>query len=362
MRKILFILLIFNVLQINAQTNVLQVGKGTLPQNYISYFLPQTEIVVEVNVKRTIQKSGRFANFAKRLLALNNVITSNSEKYELESVNISYNILPDTLKNFAVEINAKTTAYNLHLSPNRIIKGVNVASTSLNAQEGDRKGTPLQASPDTTLLFDYSLLSEDALMATSEARMAEFAARQIFKIRESRMEILSGEGIIEILSGESEKEINVSALQVVLNELDKMEKELVALFEGKSITFTETKTFRIIPKTAMENEVIFRFSQLLGIVEKDDLAGRPITMSVLPQNDNLNLNEQEKKVKKFGIFYNVSSSAQVAIFDGNKTLAENNLLFSQFGTLNFLPAELFNNKNTQVIFTESGDIEFIGAY
>ena len=291
-------MLIFNTLLINAQTNVVQVGKGFLPQNHISYFLPQTEIVVEVSVKRTIQKNGRFANYAKRLLALNNAITSKSEKYELEKVNITYNIIPDTLKNFAVEINAKTTAYNLYLSQNKIIKGVNIASTSLS----DRNGLPLprktqNENPDTLLLFDYSMLSEDALMATSEAKMAEIAAKQIFRIRESKM---------EILSGESEKEYSGDALQLVINELDKIEKELVALFEGKSITFTETKIFRFIPKNRIENEVIFRFSPLLGIVEKDNLAGRAITMSVLPQNIINNLNEQNKKVKKNGICYNVS--------------------------------------------------------
>ena len=346
MKKTLFILLIFSILQINAQTNVVQIGKGILPQNYISYFLPQTEIVVEISVKRTIQKNGKFANYAKRLLATNNVIISNSERYELEKVNISYNIVPDTLKNFAVEINSKTTAYNLHLSPNRIIKGVNIsASTSLS----DRENTPVKEYIDTTILFDYSVLSEDALMATSEARMAEFAAKQIFRIRESRM---------EILSGESETEYSGDALQLVISELDKAEKELVALFEGKSITFTETKILRFIPKSAIENEIIFRFSPLLGIVEKDDLAGRPITMSVLPNTFD-NQNEPEKKVKKFGIFYNLSSSAQISIFDGNKQLAENNFLFPQFGTLKFLPAELFNNKNTQVIFTEFGNIELI---
>ena len=350
MRKILSILLILNTLQISAQTNVVQVGKGTLPQNHISYFLPQTEIVVEVSIKRTIQKNGRFANYAQRLLALNNVITSNLNKYELENVNISYNIIPDTAKIFAAEINSKTTAYNLLLSPNRIIKGVNVsdASTSLNDREGS---TPLSHFLDTTLIFDYSVLAEDALMATSEAKMAEFAAKQIFRIRESRM---------EILSGDSETEYSGDALLLVIRELDKIEKELVALFEGKSITFTETKIFRFIPQTAIENEIIFRFSPLLGIVEKDDLAGRPITMSILPQYIlSETLNKSEKKVKKFGIYYNVSISAQIAIFDGNKQLAGNNFLFPQFGTLKFLPAELFNNKNTQIIFTEFGEIKLV---
>ena len=360
MKKAFFILLILNTLQIGAQTNVVQVGTGILPQNYISYFLPQTEIVVEVSVRHTIQKPGKFANYAKRLLATNNVITSKTERYELEKVNIGHNIVPDTTKNFAVEINAKTTAYNLLLNANRVIKGVNVSegdrvSTTLN----DRKGAPLQpkiALPkeniDTTLLFDYSVLSEDALMATSEARMAEMAAKQIFRIRENRM---------EILSGDSETEYSGDALQLVLSELDRIEKELVALFEGKSITFTETKIFRFIPKSTMENKVIFRFSPLLGIVEKDDLAGRPIIMSVLPQNINtLNL-LPNKKIKNFGIYYNVSPNAQITIFDGNRQLAENNFLFPQFGTLKFLPAELFNNKNTQVVFTEFGEIELVGS-
>jgi len=349
MKKIFFILLIFNILQSTAQTNVVHISTVTLPQNYISYFLPQTEILVEVSVKHTIQRPGRFANYAKRLLALNNVITSKSEKYELEKININYNVIPDTLKNFAVEINPKSTAYNLYLSENRIIKGV-------NASNGSSKDAPLKITEkvveeniDTTILFNYSVLSEDALMAISDAKMAEMAAKQIFKIRESRM---------EILSGESETEYKGDALQLVISELGRIEKELIALFEGKSITFIETKIFRFIPKSEVKNEIIFRFSPLLGIVEKDDLAGRAISMSVLPQYID-NQNNTEKTVKKFGIYYNVSLNAQITIFDGNRQLAENNFLIPQFGTLKFLPAELFNNKTTQVLFTEFGDVEVV---
>jgi len=351
MKKIFSILLIFNIMLSKAQTNVVQISAETLPQNYISYFLPKTEILIEVSVKHTIQKPGRFANYAKRLLALNNVITSKSEKYELEKVNINYNIIPDTLKNFAVEINSKSTAYNLYLNENKIIKGVNFSNCNSNGAQLQHKIKLPTENIDTTLLFNYSVLSEDALMATSETKMAEMAAKQIFKIRESR---------IEILSGESETEYKGDALQLVISELDKIEKELVALFEGKSITFTETKTFRFTPKSAVEDEVIFRFSPLLGIVEKDDLAGRAISMSIFPEYIN-NQNSVEKKVKKFGIYYNVSQNAKTAIFDGNRQLAENNFLLPQLGTLKFLPAELFNNKTTQVIFTEFGEIELVNS-
>ena len=348
MKKILFILLIINALQVNAQTNVVQVGKGEIPQNSIFYYLPQTEIVIEVSVKKVVKKNGMFANYAKRLLALNSVITSKSEDYELEKVSISYNIVPDTVKNFAVEINAKTTAYNLHLNSKKIIKGVNL---SVLPSLENRTDLPIQEKADTAIIFDYSVLSEDVLIATSEAKMAEIVAKQIFKIRESRM---------EILSGDSEREIDSENLPLIISELDRTERELIAFFEGKSKTFTETKTFRFVPKSAVENEIIFRFSPLLGIVEKDDLAGRAITFSVLPQNSNSdNLNETGKKIKKFGIYYNVPSSAQIAIFDGNRQLAEANFLFPQFGTLKFLPSDLFNNKNTQVIFSEFGGIELI---
>lgn len=330
---------------------MVQIGKGNVPQNSICYYLPQTEIIIEATVQKTVQKPGPFANYAKRLLALNNVIIYKSEIYDLKNISVNYNIVPDTLKSFAVEINAKTTAYNLYLDAKKIIKGVNAASTSLS----DRTDLTLQETQipkcDTTLIFDYSVLSEEALMATSELKMAEIAAKQIFKIRESRM---------EILSGDSETEISSDALQLIISELDKAEKALVTLFEGKTKVCTETKTFHFLPKSAVENEVIFRFSPLLGIVENDDLAGRAITVSVLPQsNYSENLTATNRKIKKCGIFYNVSISAQVSVFDAGKIMAKNNFQMPQLGTLKFFPAELFDKKNTQIIFTEFGTIEFI---
>jgi len=346
MKKIFVILLIFNVLQTNAQTNVVQAGKGIIPQNSIFYSLPQTEIVVQATVKKIVQQPGPFANYAKRFLAVDNVITSKSESWKLENINILYNLVPDESKKFAVEINSKTSACNIKFSPKGIIEGVNISKTDNFVPQ---KEIFAEQNGDTAINFDYSVLTEDALTATSEAKMAEMAAKQIFRIRENRM---------DILSGESEKEISGEALTLIISELNRIENELVALFEGKSRTFTETKTFCIIPKTEVENEVLFRFSPLLGVVEKDNLAGHPITLTIKTDSRKI-FNSDDKKVKKFGIFYNVPVDAKISVTDLNKTFAETTLLFPQFGYINFLPATLFDKKNTQIKFNEFGGIESI---
>ncbi|MDR1543401.1 MAG: DUF4831 family protein [Prevotellaceae bacterium] len=352
MKKFVVIILILSALRISAQTNVIPVSSENAPQNSITYFLPQTEIFVSVTVKKTIEKRGQFANYAKRLLALNNVAASNKESYEIDNVYISHNFIADSTKKYAIEINPKSVAYKVKLNENGVIESVNWS---------EKEDLPINlpsmlsdcASHHNYLdtIFNFSVLGEEALLATSEAKMAELVAKQIFKIRESKM---------EILSGESEKEFDGEALALAISELDKIEKELIVLFSGKTATAYERKTFRIIPKTAVENQVLFRFSPLLGVVETDNFAGRPVVVNIAPKFIyKENLAPPQKTIKQFGLFYNVVGSAEISVIDNEKILTETTITMPQFGITKFLPAEIFNKPETQMKFTKFGTVEYI---
>ena len=78
---------------------------------------------------------------------------------------------------------------------------------------------------DTAIIFDYSVLSEDALGATTEEKMAEMAAKQLLDIRESRM---------ELLTGDTERGYDGASLQKVLDQLETTERKLTELFVSKN--------------------------------------------------------------------------------------------------------------------------------
>lgn len=94
--------------------------------------------------------------------------------------------------------------------------------------------------------------------------MAEVAAKQIYRIRESRMDLSTGDSDQKPADGE--------ALKLMLQQLDEQEKNLTALFMGTIQTQTVVKHFTWMPQGETTNEVTFRISDISGIVWKTDLA------------------------------------------------------------------------------------------
>ena len=121
-----------------------------------------------------------------------------------------------------------------------------------------------------------SVLTEEMLISGSTAKMAEVAAKQIYRIRESRMDLSTGDSDQKPADGE--------ALKLMLQQLDEQERNLTALFMGTTQTQTVVKHFTWIPQGETANEVVFRISDISGIVGKTDLSGDPI--SRLPKKEN----------------------------------------------------------------------------
>lgn len=348
MKKLHLILLIsfLSTPLLEAQTNVVHVVDGAmLPANHIMYFLPKTEIVIQVSSKKHIQRAGRFANYAKRLLELNDVVAVDQSFYTLEDIKVYERQIPDSLKQYAVEINSKTIAYKIKTNSLGIIQSINIDNDRLQQSIN----TPLSESIDTAIYFDYSALSDEVLGATTEEKMAELAAKQILSLRESRM---------ELLSGDTERNYDGASLQQLLSRLEATERTLTELFTGKTIHIIESKTIKLSPSEAIDNEVFARFSQTFGIVDADNYAGQPLYITVKPIETPKN-NVSTEKTKRFGIYYNVAGRAEIEISTIDKVLINSEMTMPQFGYTAFLPAKIFNNPTTAVEFTDYGTIKAI---
>ena len=90
-------------------------------------------------------------------------------------------------------------------------------------------------------------------------------------------------------------------------------------------------------------------------MDADDLAGAPYYLSIKDQHTAPQRNEKEmEKLKIEGIVYNLPSTAQIALSDGNRTIISQKLPIAQFGTIDQLAPALFNkNTTTQVTFDTS---------
>lgn len=155
------------------------------------------------------------------------------------------------------------------------------------------------------------------------------------------------------------------AMQLVIEELEAQEEALTDLFTGVITRETDQYEVTIIPNDDLEKEVIFRFSEHLGIVDADDLGGEPVYMNLTateraPQLDPKEAEKKEKSLK--GIVYNVPGKARIELFTARKTLYKGEAQITQFGTREALAPVMFEDKKAPVkvyFYPETGAIKQI---
>jgi hypothetical protein len=342
MRKSLLTLSLFIASVTVAQT---QVTPGvTIGKDYgVLYSLPKTEISIEVKATKVTYTPGEFSRYADRYLRLNNVSGDPEEYWELNEVKAASIGVPDNSQSYFIKLKDKTVAPLIELTENGLIKSINVPYSNQKTVVPQEKATVV--APKNINPKDF--LTEEILMASSTAKMAELVSKEIYNIRESRNALLRGQADNTPKDGEQ--------LRLMLESLEEQENAMVQLFSGTQTKEEKTFTMRFTPTKELKNEVLFRFSKKLGIVDKNNLAGNPIYLNlidkqtvVIPQQEE----ETKKKEKELkGVAYNVPGSAQITLSYGKEKLFEGDIPVTQFGIVEYLAPSLFDKSSTvQVIF------------
>ena len=333
-------------LQLNAQTNVVKVN-AIKSNNYgIQYFLPQTVLELTVEYSKITQKAGPYAKYASRYLGVSeeSIVMEDQTYCILDKVNIANLGLPNKNESYLIELKSKTTAPFVYLTEDGLICAINAdyQESQLTAKESNNKGS-LEA---VLSINPQSVYTEEYLRAGSVSKMAEVAAKQIYRIRESRSDILTGEAENAPKDGE--------AMKIVLANLDAQEKVWVNLFTGTSIVEQKTEQFIIEPVAELDKEIMFRFSKYLGVVDRDDLSGVPVYVNLkdLKTVDTGEIDPKRKAKEKNSIVYNVPGAASVEVFYGMDRIYRGEFPVTQFGTTQILATVLFEDKKApvQVLF------------
>ena len=306
--------------------------------NGIVYSLPKTQINITITARCTIEKPGPFYQYAERYLATKDIITTNTETWEIENIDIHTSAVADPNRTFQVAIDTRGVANNISFYHDNIIAGINIESDMPNMSDKSENSSFLI--PNSSLNFDYSVLNEDALVATSIPKMAEMIARQIYHIRESRTALLSAD-LEHIPDGK--------ALKQMLARLDRDEAELIAFFTGKSHSYTVTKTYTITPDDDLNDYVIARISTTEGLTESGNVIGEPIYLNIKGTYYNAPLADPKQENAPKGFYYNVPGKAQITV-DFENIHKTTTLPIAQFGYTTPLNAALTNSKTTRITF------------
>lgn len=334
-----------------AQTKVVKANAVKANDYGVTYSLPKTQLVVDAEVTKVICKAGPYYKYAEKYLGVKKFITEDKVYYELGKVKLLNRGIPDKDNTYIVSFKAGTVAPYVYLTEDGLLCSINAEYTPDSIPEEENK------KKRRTVATDASVFTEELLMAGSTAKQAEVAAKQIYRIRESRMNILTGDADNLPPDGQ--------AMQLVIEELEAQEEALTNLFTGVVTRETEHYEVTVIPNDDLEKEVIFRFSEHLGIVDADDLGGEPVYMNLTateraPQLDPKEAEKKEKSLK--GIVYNVPGKARVELFTARKTLFKGEVQITEFGTREALAPVMFEDKKAPVkvyFYPETGAIKQI---
>ena len=337
----LFHLFTFSPLTAQTVSSVYQPGVTT---EGAVYFLPKTAVTVTVQVEKTTYTPGDFCQYAERFLRIKDVSPTPSVSYRITAIRQDAVAVPDTAKRYAVKFDAKTSATNVRLSDDGILMAINTEDRDYSNNKSLQRGY----SPSSFLNPRSSnnpnprqYMNEETLAAGSTAKMAELTAQDIYEIRESRNLLVRGQADNMPKDGEQ--------LRLMLNQLDMQDRALTSLFVGTYNKDTIQKIFIIVPSESNSREVVFRFSEKLGLVDADDLAGVPYyilieDLKTVPKPEPV---DPKKKLKPvYGIFVNIPGRLRSTLSNAQGIIATDEFPAGQFGNVELLSGALFNKRYT----------------
>ncbi len=170
-----------------------------------------------------------------------------------------------------------------------------------------------------------SMLSVDRMSASEKSAesLAKDAADKIFALRRSRYELVTGD------FGDG---VYGAGLESALREMDKMERELLAMFYGTSLVTRSAERIIYPVNASQTTSVIARLSATSGIVEKDDLSGEIVMVVITPSQM-----EYPASAEKGKVAYRYANNAEVVVALGQQVVARRILPLYEFGqTVMFL--------------------------
>ncbi len=318
-----------------------------ITQDAVSYWLPRTNLTVTVTVCKETFKPGEFARYAERYLRITDVKDKSNEVWKIKSVAITSYGTPDKEQLYTLAFPKKGARPYIELTDDGILSAVNVHKEE---EQSIRETT--QAEPAKKIVNPQDYMTEEILMASSTAKMAELTAKEIYNIRESRNSITRGQADYVPSDGES--------LRFMLEYLTEQENALLTLFCGTTETVESTFTIDVAPSAQIEKQILFRFSTRLGVLPTDNLAGEPVWIDVTGKQMASRTEPAKQGSSKNGpfLYYRIPGRASVKVYNNRESLAEQDLQIAQFGNVEVISSTIMGKKaDTRITFnTMTGNV------
>lgn len=278
----------------------------------------------------------------QKYLNIDNPITEASESVIIKSIIVNPKGVANADEHYLMQFKSGSTPY-LIINNESLPLAINTEDISINNDIEIPASTSLTASP---LESDAALqvFNEEMLQSQSTAKRAELAAAQIYALRQTRTDLITGQADQMPADGQS--------MQLILDNINAQEAALTAMFLGVEQRATNIKTIRYIPDAEIEDYIVARVSATDGVVDANNLAGEPIYLTIeITEKGELPINErgEVKRFPKGGVAYRIPGKANIRLnYNGIEMLNEE-FSIAQYGVVFGLDPSIFTNKKLQPI-------------
>lgn len=313
------------------------------------YYSPKTSVRLDFTYEERREEAGEFAAFAEELLGIKDAIKEDKTTYTFKGVEITTHTQVDLERPHTITAEKGMPWQLVNINDRGLLVGFN-----LPAEPKEHKKSPVKEAVKSRISPIQVLpYTEEIVESGSAKAQAQAIAKQIFRIRETRMYLLNGE--VEHTPADGQ------AMELVLKELRRQEKQLLELFTGKISTETKHKHVGSCPygeNFKVWNETLY-FSAENGFTGADNIDADKINIHVefVHQLLKKNTGKKEKKDKNAPelspIVYNLPGSAQALVYYNGELINSKVVPMAQFGIDVALPKELFTgNELPKIKFSE----------
>lgn len=351
------LMVLLSVIAVNAQST--QKLTATKAGDYgIIYSLPSTVVDITIETETTVKKPGEFYLYAKKYLNTDDAIATESYATTVKSVVVNVRGVENTSERYLMQFKPGVSVFMM-LNDENIPLSINAEEVVENIEVPQLpKAVPASPTPLETEAAQQ-VLSGEMAKSQSHSKRAEIAANQLYALRQTRSELLTGEA--------EQMPPDGKAMELVLNNLQAQESALVAMFMGTTQTYTSVKTITYVPSEDVENEVIARVSANGEVIDASNLAGVPVYLTVnVVEKGELPLDEKgvPKTFPKGGVAYNIPGKVSMKIDYEGKNYCSQVIASAQHGVVYGLEPKLFVDKKDPiyVLFDPvSGAIKELGS-
>lgn len=267
----------------------------TLQAQEVYYALPRTTFTLEVKARQESFFAGPYAAFAHRLLNMD-VRDDDEVRTEIVSARLIPQVEADPtvwyttdpenasllalsaqgLVSFADRAEGERAAWRFPTQARANFNGARVTDT-------DKPTTIIEFQDVQTDTGMVSIPVEHKILVekTLEDKASD-AAEMILHLRKERM---------NIVTGNTDANFYGNSMEIALKELDRMEKEYMALFDGFTVVKTFSASFEIIPSAGSNSQHILAFRLLEDHFATEGTRGVPYYLNIEPEASR---NEEEQ--------------------------------------------------------------------